>query len=184
MNLLHIHIPYLTGILFLGGIIFILLDSNGRHTVNNNISHNYYDSTQKGIDVRYIPGPIQTIETTIPAQVDTAAILKEFYAKHIYKQTLGDSALSVDLTWIIFKNSLDSLGFKYKILRPTQIIQPISNKLKVFAGIQGGAGKQGIASIGPEVFVVTPKDHAYKVNFNAVDKSVNVGAFWKIHAGR
>jgi hypothetical protein len=183
MNPFHLHIPYTLIIAILCGIIFLQREFGGAHVTNNTTNELKYDSAQREVSVKYIHGPVQTIEEPVPAIVDTMAILRAYFEKNVYKQVLGDSLMSAEITAVIFKNKLDSLGFKYKILRPTAITTIQEQKLKVFAGITTGANKTSLA-FGPEVAVLTKKDHLYTANYDALSKSVNVSALWKIQVKR
>jgi len=54
--------------------------------------------------------------------VDTAAILKDYYAFHKYTRTMRDSNLLIQITDVISRNQFYDTNVNYRILRPTQII--------------------------------------------------------------
>lgn len=90
-----------------------------------------YDTTTHIIinDVHHYHSKIDTIiyRDTIFKDVDTAAILKDYYALHVYDRNwLGmegkDSLLTVSLKDTITENKSIGNIFKYKILRPQSII--------------------------------------------------------------
>ena len=60
---------------------------------------------------------------TIFKDIDTAAILKDYYAEHHYYRTWKDSLLVVDLKDIISENRPIDNVFTYKILRPQTVIK-------------------------------------------------------------
>ena len=62
------------------------------------------------------------LRDTIPAIVDTTAILRNYYAWHYYTRTWQDSLLSVSLTDVISENKVFDSDFSYQILRPQEII--------------------------------------------------------------
>ena len=62
------------------------------------------------------------LRDTIPAIVDTAAILQLYYAFHTYSRAWSDSLLSVSLTDVISENKVFDSDFSYQILRPQEII--------------------------------------------------------------
>jgi hypothetical protein len=81
--------------------------------------------------VYYIPNDIHhyhdsliyvTHYDTIPADVDTAAILSDYYALHEYNRTWKDTLLKVDVTDWISENRVRDTRFSYQILRPQTII--------------------------------------------------------------
>ena len=62
------------------------------------------------------------LRDTIPAIVDTAAILQLYYAFHTYTRAWEDSLLSVSLTDVVSENKVFDSDFNYRILRPQEII--------------------------------------------------------------
>jgi len=62
------------------------------------------------------------LRDTIPAIVDTTAILRNYYAWHYYTRTWQDSLLSVSLTDVISENKVFDSDFSHQILRPQEII--------------------------------------------------------------
>lgn len=181
MNLFHVHIPYVLIIGILCTIIFFQRELGGNHTTDNSHITNVYDSAQKEIPVKYISLPAQIMQVPVPSIVDTSEIIKQYFAKNIYRQTVGDSLMSAEIYASIFKNKLDSLGFKYKIKKPTAIITEVQkDKFKLFVGGQLGASGGGLKSASPAIYVLTKQDHLYTANYNLFDGSINIGGAWKI----
>jgi hypothetical protein len=89
----------------------------------------------------YIQGKDSIIyqEKLIPAKVDTIAILHDYYAKHIYNRQWKDSLLDVQVQDQVTKNEISNLNFKYKILRPQEIINNVlDNSITYSHYIYGG----------------------------------------------
>jgi hypothetical protein len=61
-------------------------------------------------------------EVEIPAQVDTAFILKDYFAKHVYTREWKDSLLYAVQVDTVSQNKISPQSFSYKILRPQTII--------------------------------------------------------------
>jgi hypothetical protein len=59
---------------------------------------------------------------TVFKDVDTAAILKDYYAPHYYERIWRDTALTVILKDVIAENKSIANTFTYQITRPQQII--------------------------------------------------------------
>jgi hypothetical protein len=57
--------------------------------------------------------------------IDTGAILKDYFAWHSYTRTWEDSLLAVTLHDIVSQNKFGGNEFTYKILRPQTIIQNV-----------------------------------------------------------
>ena len=180
----------LNTLLIIAGIILLLImrECEG---VNNSVDksdsttviNNYYDSTIKHITVQNIY-PVDSIPSPIPPNIDTMAIVKWYYTTYIYRDTIRDTSMVAMFNIKVKENRIDSLGFSYKWLKPYKTESTIKitkeeNKIKLFAGVHAGASLTGIKSFGPEVFLVTPKDHAYKINYNLLDQSIEAGTYWK-----
>lgn len=171
MNAFHIHFPWFVVSCVLGALLFFQREFG---TIHN---HYTSDTTSHEVKVR-VPGPVNTIYVPVPAIVDTQAILRNYFALNIYSQTVSDSSFSATIIDTIQQNKLKGRGFSYKITRKA-IIQD-KEKMKIFAGLNVGAGKSGFASLAPEVYVLTKKDHMYGVGYNLIDNSINVKAGWKL----
>jgi hypothetical protein len=78
----------------------------------------------------YVQGKDTTIYRDSIIPVDTAAILKDYYALHTYNRMWQDSLLQVNLTDVITENkSIDNI-FDYKLLKPfTTNITNVDNSI-------------------------------------------------------
>lgn len=66
--------------------------------------------------------PVQTITVAPPSgNIDTAAILAAFYSKHIYKQDLGDSLISINTVDCVQCNSIDYSNITWQFKKPYQV---------------------------------------------------------------
>jgi len=70
----------------------------------------------------YIAGKDSIIYDTVFKDVDTAAILKDYFAWHFYTRHWEDSLLSVTLHDVVSQNKFGGNEFTYKILRPQTVI--------------------------------------------------------------
>ena len=87
------------------------------------IKHDTVTRTIKDSYPEYITRTDTIIFTQLfPQEVDTAFILKDYFATHVYNRFWQDSLLRVDLTDYITQNKSIKNIFKYNILRPSQII--------------------------------------------------------------
>ena len=64
---------------------------------------------------------------TIPMDVDTAEILRDYFAMKSFTRTWTDSLLTVTLKDVVSRNSFVDNTFSYTILRPQQVINNIIN---------------------------------------------------------
>ena len=149
--------------------------------------------TKKGADIVH-----ETIkEVQIPAIVDTAALLHDYFAKNIYKDTLRlpDSLGYVFLTDTITKNQILGRTFnakvKQRVITNTTIVKELP-KTKVFYGIEGGFNKADVVShLGLGVLINTKSDKIYNLGIGVANRTtdgtngklsayINGGVYWKI----
>ena len=149
--------------------------------------------TKKGADIVH-----ETIkEVQIPAVVDTTALLHDYFAKNIYKDTLRlpDSLGYVFLTDTITKNQILGRTFnarvKQRVITNTTIVKELP-KTKIFYGIEGGFNKADVVShLGLGVLINTKYDKIYNLGIGVANRTtdgtngklsayINGGVYWKI----
>jgi len=151
--------------------------------------------TKKGEDIYH--EVIVEKEVQIPAVVDTAALLKDYYSKVLYKDVLvlPDSLGTVAVTDTISQNKILGRTFDAKVkertIKETLIVkEPARNQ--VYYGLNGGFNKEDVvSSVGAGIMLKTKKDKIYQftlgVNNRVVDGTtggfspyVGFGTYWKI----
>lgn len=142
-----------------------------------------HDSFPKYIPVS-TPVPYAVITTdTIPSNVDTIAILKDYFAKYLYSQTIADTSISVTISDTISQNKIAGRGFSYQILRPQQIITNTTiiadKKFKAYVGL-GFTYANSAVGFAPHLLLQTKKDVIYGVGYDVVNKGVMGSAYFKI----
>lgn len=67
---------------------------------------------------------LDTVEynDTIPFTIDTAQVIKEYFAKYSYTRNWKDSLMDITLHDVVTQNRFDKSTLNYKILRPQTII--------------------------------------------------------------
>jgi hypothetical protein len=76
----------------------------------------------------------------LATKVDTAAILREYYALHYYDRIFEDTLLKAELKDVISENQFKDNVFSYQIKRPQIIVQNIDNSVTYSKYIYLGAG--------------------------------------------
>ena len=151
--------------------------------------------TKKGSDIYH-----ETIiekEVVIPAIVDTQALLKDYYSKVLYKDTLvlPDSLGTVSLSDTISQNKIFGRTFnasvKQRTIKETLIVKELP-KTQVYYGLTGGFNKADVVSnVGAGLLIKTKKDKIYNLGVgvsNRVTDGTNGtlspyiggGVYWKI----
>lgn len=141
----------------------------------------------------YKPGETIFVETpvyvNVPQNVDTAEILKDYYAKYVYKDTvkLGDSLGTVTITDTIHKNKIIGRNFKSKInqitIKDSIFIKEIPRNQLYIGGVIGADKNIGINHFGPTFVLKTKSDNMYSLGIglnNNFTTSIQAGIYWKI----
>jgi hypothetical protein len=151
--------------------------------------------TKKGQDIYH--ETIVEKEVIIPTIVDTAALLKDFFAKNIYKDTLQlpDSLGTIALLDTITQNKILGRTFnasvKQRTIKETMIVKELP-KTQVYYGITGGFNKEDVVSnIGAGLLIKTKKDKIYNLGIGVANRVtdgtngtlspyIGAGVYWKI----
>ena len=151
--------------------------------------------TKKGEDIYH--ETIVEKEVKVPVNVDTNAILKDYYSKVLYKDVLvlPDSLGTVAVTDTISQNKILGRTFnasvKQRTIKETTIVKELP-KTKVFYGFEGGFNKQDVVShIGMGLILNTKSDKIYNLGIGVANRVVdgtngsltpyiNGGVYWKI----
>jgi hypothetical protein len=151
--------------------------------------------TKKGEDIYH--ETIVEKEVIIPTIVDTAALLKDFFAKNIYKDTLQlpDSLGTIAMIDTITQNKILGRTFnasvKQRTIKETLIVKELP-KTQVYYGLTGGFNKADVVSnVGAGLLIKTKKDKIYNLGIgvaNSVTDGTNgtlspyigAGVYWKI----
>jgi hypothetical protein len=151
--------------------------------------------TKKGADIYH--ETIVEKEVIIPAVIDTAALLKDYYSKVLYKDVLvlPDSLGTVAVTDTISQNKILGRTFnasvKQRTIKETTIVKELP-KTKIFYGLEGGFNKADfVSSVGAGILINTKKDKILQlglgVNNQTTDGTnggftpyIRGGVYWKI----
>jgi len=152
--------------------------------------------TKKGEDIYH--ETIVEKEVIIPAVIDTAALLKDYYSKVLYKDVLvlPDSLGTVDVTDTISQNKIWGRTFnanvKQRTIKETLIVKELP-KTQVYYGFTGGFNKVDVvANLGAGVLIKSKSDKIYQLGIGVANKVgtdgtngvltpfIGGGVFWKI----
>ena len=137
----------------------------------------------------YIPQwrtKIETIHDTIPADIDTLDILKDYYAKYFYTDTLDlDSLGNIVISDTISQNSIVFREIQPNVLIPTTTItNTVYINNREFYGGFGIKGKSDqLNYLGGELLFKTKNKQAYSIGIGVNQEFQPVlgfGMYWKI----
>jgi hypothetical protein len=152
--------------------------------------------TKKGADIVH---EVILHDTAIKLiDVDTVALLHDYLAKYVYKDTLHlpDSLGEVSLIDTITKNKILGRTFNAKVkqreIKETLIVKELP-KTQVYYGFTGGFNKVDVVSnIGAGILIKTKKDKIYQLGLGVSNKVgtdgtsgvlspfIGGGVYWKI----
>ena len=151
--------------------------------------------TKKGDDIYH--EVIVEKEVQIPAVIDTAALLKNYYSKVLYKDVLvlPDSLGTVSVIDTISQNKILARTYDAKVRERTireELIVKEPAKNQVYYGLNGGFNKEDfVSSVGAGIILKTKKDKIYNLNIGVNNRTVDgvsgtfspyvgFGTYWKI----
>ena len=166
------------------------------HKVDTVIVDHYKTKVVKGDDIYHETVVEKNVEVPVLTKVDTLTILKEFYKKVVYKDSLKlDNDLGmISITDTIYKNKV--LGRKWnaylkeRTVKETTIVKELP-KNQVYWGFNGGFNKEDVVSnVSAGLILKTKKDKLVQLNVgiansntptgNKMSPYVGVGMYWKI----
>lgn len=151
--------------------------------------------TKKGDDIYH--EVIVEKEVQIPAVIDTAALLKNYYSKVLYKDVLvlPDSLGTVAVTDTISQNKILGRTFDAKVrertIKETTIVKELP-KNQVYFGFDGGFNKADVVShVGTGLILKTKRDKIYQLGVGVANRTtdgtngsltpyIGGGVYWKI----
>ena len=144
--------------------------------------HTFKDSTPKTkpqINNSYYNSYI----TTGVVKVDIDSVIKDYFAKKFYNDTVSNDSVDVYLKETIFKNELLSRKVAYKIKFPTQkvITTVLPEKRYFYVGLGAGVGKLPYLSVNG---MIDFKPVTVMAGYDFTNKAVQVGAYKRFSFGK
>ena len=124
------------------------------------------------LDTVYLPG------NTIPQDVDTAAILKDYYSYHAYNRTVEDSNIRIAIKDTLSKNNYVGSSIWYTLLKPsTTIVNTVDNRVYYNKYVTFGfdAPIKNVDYSELEVLFVAPKWYG-GLGYTPIQNSVSIKA--------
>ncbi len=168
-----------------------------KHTIDTVEVEKIKTVTKKGKDIVHEVIDVDTLVLKEMVNVDSAAILKDYLAKIIYKDTLVlDGGLgTIALTDTITKNRILGRTWDAKVKERTikeELIVKEPAKAQLYYGLNAGFNKEDyVSAIGAGVILKTKKDKIYQLGLGVNNRTtdgtngsfspyVGFGTYWKI----
>ncbi|KAF0195634.1 MAG: hypothetical protein FD166_2807 [Bacteroidetes bacterium] len=123
--------------------------------------------------------------------VDTMAILKDYFARVVYLDTLkDDSSAFIAVMDTVFQNRLQGRSLYFANRKPTSIIHnttvlpEVDDRLKLYAGAMVAMAPRDRYDFGPAVILMTPRGNGYSYAFGVNEKSHTITLVWKVKLKR
>ena len=154
----------------------------------------YKTTTIKTTDTLYKPVPHKVIkyvdrninhyiiDTVIMTEIaDTMAILQDYFAKVVYKDTIiDDSNAFITIYDTISQNRILSRSVHSKVFTHTytKVTQKrVRNKVFVGFGANGWSDKFGMSA---DVALLTKREHLYTMGYDPINNSISLSLYWKL----
>jgi hypothetical protein len=168
-----------------------------KHTIDTVEVEKIKTVTKKGKDIVHEVIDVDTLVLKELVNVDSAAILKDYLAKIIYKDTLVlDGGLgTIALTDTITKNRILGRTWDAKVKERTikeELIVKEPAKTQLYYGLNAGFNKTDyVSAVGAGLILKTKKDKIYNFNIGVNNRTtdgtngsfspyVGFGTYWKI----
>ncbi len=168
-----------------------------KHTIDTVEVEKVKVVTKKGKDIVHEVIDVDTLVLKEMVNVDSAAILKDYLAKIVYKDTLVlDGGLgTIALTDTITKNRILGRTWDAKVKERTikeELIVKEPAKTQLYYGLNAGFNKEDyVSAVGAGVILKTKKDKIYQLGIGVNNRTtdgtngafspyVGFGTYWKI----
>lgn len=166
------------------GLIIVILCLRSCHTEDGpiiKVDGKKYQVIKHKVDTIYVP-TIQTIYkkgdviykefpiyVQLPPRIDTVEVIKDYYSKVVYKDTLKlkDSLGYITLTDTIFRNNISGRVWDSHVnkitIKDITIVKELPKNQFYLGGLLNLNNKSGFTSVGPSVLFKTKKDRVFSV---------------------
>lgn len=137
--------------------------------------HNIPIFLEKPVPFRVeVPGtPGATV--TIPQAVDSALVVRLFFTKNLYFDSIVNDSIRIYLKEQVYMNELTRLSVGYRWTAPTMVLQEKVNRQLLFAGLEASFPRPGL--YGTAYF--DTERSMYGFGYDPFNKQFKAGAFFK-----
>lgn len=120
-----------------------------------------------------VPGATSTI--TIPTEIDSLAVVIDYYTKRYYEDTLKNDSIEIRLRYAAYKNRIIDRQLWYKWTAKTMVLERTVNRQLAFVGIDAVFPEFGFY---PSIYFDT-KNWMYGAGIDPFKKNFKVGVYRK-----
>ena len=124
---------------------------------------------------------------TVYKDIDTAAILTDYFSTYVYSDTVKKDSLTIIINDSVSENKIQFRNIQYTMLYRTILtettVEKILNNREFYVGVGLIGNANNFSYIGPEVLLRTTKRQAYGLGIgvnNNFEPTVGVKMYWKI----
>ena len=146
-----------------------------KDTYHETIKKEYYPVPYK-VEIPGTPGA--TI--TIPVSVDSGLVVRDYFSKHTYNDSIKTDSIAIYLKDEVYKNELKRINVGYKILFPTVIITKTEIRERQIAYLGFDiTGNQNHLGFYPSFYFDT-KRAMYGGGYDIINKYYKLGVYGKL----
>lgn len=115
---------------------------------------------------QYIPQPKETLRVEVPINVDTQAILKDYFSKIPYNDTIGDDTVQIIIQDTILNNRILNRRLKYNFKTyniNTTKITPTPKRVGLYWGAGVWVTQTGFGQVDATLTLEDKRDYTYTV---------------------
>jgi len=126
------------------------------------------------------------IHDTLLDKVDTASILKDYFATYSYIDTVGNDTIKAIINENVSQNKISSREVKFNLLYPTvtKIVTVTKNNRQLYIGLGiNGTKELNILGVGPELAYKTKNGYLFGIGANILGSAApnyNIRIYRKI----
>jgi hypothetical protein len=126
-----------------------------------------------------VPGPGAASTITVPAVIDSLAVVLDYYSKRYYADSIKNDSIEIRLNYACYKNQVQDMKLAYRWIAKQMIIREtnVVERQLAFIGldIYGNTTHLGVI---PSIYFDTRRG-MYGGGYDPFNKYVKVGAYFK-----
>jgi hypothetical protein len=142
------------------------------------------ETTEKYVPV---PGPVEYDTTYLYRDIDTTAILRDYFASYSYSDTVRLDSVKVIVKDTVSQNKIKSRVVEYELLYPTKTVtithDRYLNRREFYIGPAISGATDGFKFVGIESIYRSKKNTTFKVNAGVNENlgvQIGLGMHWKL----